>query len=109
MICVGPSVARASLLIAGLALAAPAPAAAQMRAERLDWGNLDLIVYPDSQRGVLVWGAEREQPGLKRPVREFIAFFDPDSLDPVDWATRGTQLGLAVYVGRTRLIDNARL
>jgi len=30
-------------------------------------------------------------------------------LSPVSKVTRGTQMALAVFVGKTRLIDNARL
>lgn len=40
---------------------------------------------------------------------DYLEFFDPDTLEPRTQVTRGTQLGLAVFVGRTRLIDNARL
>ena len=40
---------------------------------------------------------------------DYIAFHDPDTLEPVQRARRGTQIALAVYIGRTRLIDNARL
>lgn len=40
---------------------------------------------------------------------DYIAFFDPDTLAPRSRVTRGTHLALAVHVGRTRLIDNARL
>jgi len=40
---------------------------------------------------------------------DYIAFFDPHTLQPVKRVTRGTHLALAVRVGGTRLIDNARL
>jgi pantoate--beta-alanine ligase len=40
---------------------------------------------------------------------DYIAFFDAVNLKPVEQVTRGTQLALAVRVGKTRLIDNARL
>jgi len=40
---------------------------------------------------------------------DYIAFFEPTSLEPVTTVTRGTHLALAVYIGTTRLIDNARL
>lgn len=40
---------------------------------------------------------------------DYIEFFDPETLHPVDTATRGTQMALAVFIGKTRLIDNARL
>jgi pantoate--beta-alanine ligase len=40
---------------------------------------------------------------------DYIEFFNPDTLEPVSKITRGTQMALAVFVGRTRLIDNAEL
>jgi pantoate--beta-alanine ligase len=40
---------------------------------------------------------------------DYIEFFNPVSLEPVSNVQKGTQLALAVYVGRTRLIDNGRL
>jgi pantoate--beta-alanine ligase len=43
------------------------------------------------------------------PKVDYIEFFDPDTLLPVEKVTRGTQMALAVFVGRARLIDNARL
>jgi pantoate--beta-alanine ligase len=57
---------------------------------------------------------------LKRELRKFVEqqpdarldyveFFEPDTLVPVSKVGRGTHLALAVFVGKTRLIDNARL
>ena len=57
---------------------------------------------------------------LKSDVRFFIAiepdakldyveFFDPATLQPVSQVKRGTQIALAVFIGKTRLIDNAKL
>jgi pantoate--beta-alanine ligase len=40
---------------------------------------------------------------------DYLEFFDPRTLRPVAQVGRGTHLALAVYVGRTRLIDNGRL
>lgn len=40
---------------------------------------------------------------------DYISFFDPESLDPVDPVKAGAQLALAVKLGKTRLIDNGRL
>jgi pantoate--beta-alanine ligase len=40
---------------------------------------------------------------------DYIEFFDPQTLQPSAQVTRGTHLALAVFVGQTRLIDNARL
>ncbi len=40
---------------------------------------------------------------------DYVEFFDADNLVPVPKVTRGVHMALAVYVGKTRLIDNARL
>ena len=40
---------------------------------------------------------------------EYIEFFHPETLQPASRVERGTHLALAVFVGKTRLIDNARL
>lgn len=40
---------------------------------------------------------------------DYVDFFDPQTLEPVGEVKRGSQLALAVFFGRTRLIDNARL
>jgi pantoate--beta-alanine ligase len=40
---------------------------------------------------------------------DYVEFFEPDMLLPVSKVTRGTHMALAVFVGKTRLIDNARL
>jgi pantoate--beta-alanine ligase len=40
---------------------------------------------------------------------DYVEFFDPDTLEVRAEATRGTHMALAVFVGRTRLIDNGRL
>jgi pantoate--beta-alanine ligase len=40
---------------------------------------------------------------------DYVEFFEPDTLAPVSKVTRGTHLALAVFVGKTRLIDNASL
>ena len=40
---------------------------------------------------------------------DYVEFFEPDSLSPVSKVKRGTHMALAVFVGKTRLIDNARL
>ena len=38
---------------------------------------------------------------------DYVDFFNPATLEPVAQAQHGTQLALAVFVGKTRLIDNA--
>ena len=40
---------------------------------------------------------------------DYIEFFDPDTLQFASKTTRGTQMAFAVFVGKTRLIDNAKL
>ncbi|MGA2240658.1 MAG: pantoate--beta-alanine ligase [Verrucomicrobiota bacterium] len=40
---------------------------------------------------------------------DYVEFFEPDTLSPVLKATRGAHMALAVFVGKTRLIDNAHL
>jgi pantoate--beta-alanine ligase len=40
---------------------------------------------------------------------DYIEFFDPETLVSVSKAGRGTHMALAAFVGKTRLIDNARL
>ena len=40
---------------------------------------------------------------------DYVEFFDPKTLMPVSAVKRGTHMALAVFVGKTRLIDNARL
>jgi len=40
---------------------------------------------------------------------DYVEFFDPETLQPVPQVKRGTHMALAVFFGKTRLIDNARL
>jgi len=40
---------------------------------------------------------------------DYVEFFDPETLAPVSEVVRGTQMALAVFIGKTRLIDNAKL
>ena len=40
---------------------------------------------------------------------DYIEFFDPTTLEPAKRVTRGTHMALAVFIGKTRLIDNGRL
>jgi pantoate--beta-alanine ligase len=40
---------------------------------------------------------------------DYVEFFEPATLSPVAKVTRGTHLALAVFIGKTRLIDNGRL
>jgi len=40
---------------------------------------------------------------------DYISFYDPDTLEPQKKIRKGTQMALAVFIGKTRLIDNAKL
>jgi len=40
---------------------------------------------------------------------DYVEFFEPETLSPVSNVKRRTQIALAVFVGKTRLIDNAKL
>ena len=40
---------------------------------------------------------------------DYVDFFDPETLSPVRRVSRGTHMALAVFIGKTRLIDNGRL
>jgi len=40
---------------------------------------------------------------------DYVEFFDPETLVPVTEVSGGAQMALAVFVGKTRLIDNERL
>jgi pantoate--beta-alanine ligase len=40
---------------------------------------------------------------------DYVEFFDPATLQPATTVKRGTHMALAVYFGKTRLIDNASL
>ena len=40
---------------------------------------------------------------------DYVEFFEPETLAPVSKVTRGVHMALAVFVGKTRLIDNTRL
>ena len=60
--------------------------------------------------------ATRLKTGLKKLIEsepdarlDYAEFFQPDTLTPVSKVTRGMHLALAVFVGKTRLIDNGRL
>jgi len=40
---------------------------------------------------------------------DYVEFFEPETLSPVSKVTHGAQIALSVFIGKTRLIDNARL
>ncbi len=51
----------------------------------------------------------RRRSGAASARLDYVEFFEPDTLSPVSKVTRGTHMALAVFVGKTRLIDNAPL
>lgn len=66
-----------------------------------------------SEKGV---SSARLRQGVEALVAEcpaarldYVAFVDPDTLRPVDWVRRGNRIVLAVFVGKTRLIDNGAI
>ncbi|HEV2455074.1 MAG TPA: pantoate--beta-alanine ligase, partial [Verrucomicrobiae bacterium] len=40
---------------------------------------------------------------------DYVEFFEPETLVPMSEVSAGAQIALAVFVGKTRLIDNDRL
>jgi pantoate--beta-alanine ligase len=40
---------------------------------------------------------------------DYIEFFDTETLVPVSTVESGVHMAIAVFIGKTRLIDNARL
>lgn len=40
---------------------------------------------------------------------DYVEFFDPETLEPVPRVGRGAHMAMAVFFGKTRLIDNARM
>jgi pantoate--beta-alanine ligase len=60
--------------------------------------------------------AAKLKAGLKKLIEtepdarlDYVEFFEPVTLTPVAKVTRGTHLAMAVFIGKTRLIDNAKL
>jgi hypothetical protein len=65
---------------------------------------------PGDGRAALLRGrvGGRERPAPQAQL-DYVEFFDPETLAPVTKVARGMHVALAVFVGRTRLIDNGRL
>ena len=60
--------------------------------------------------------AARLKAGVKKLIQaepdarlDYVEFFEPDTLRPVAKVAHGTHMALAVFIGKTRLIDNAAL
>ena len=108
----------------GIRRAAPRARKAISRAQRIArkaQGHYMAAVRPlsrgarvkTSRRSIL---ASRLKKQIKRLIErqpaarvDYIEFFDSASLQRVVKVSRGTHMGLAVFVGKTRLIDNTRL
>jgi pantoate--beta-alanine ligase len=61
---------------------------------------------PAAQLRELVQQAVALRPSARL---DYVEFFDPNSLEVVTSVARGNHMALAVFVGKTRLIDNGRL
>ena len=71
------------------------------------------VAVRKSAQGIL---AARLKSDLKKFIErepdarlDYVEFFDPETLVPASQARRGSHLALAVFIGKTRLIDNAGL
>jgi pantoate--beta-alanine ligase len=78
------------------------------------WSAIQIAKAAVKKSGAV--SAEKLKANLKELIEsepaarlDYVEFFKPDTLSPVSKVTRGTQMALAVFVGKTRLIDNARL
>jgi len=82
-----------------------------------------LVLWRSTQRvRSLLRGSARTIPAgrlkaeVKRYVQrqpsarlDYVEFFDPKTFEPAPRVARGTHVAIAVFVGKTRLIDNSRL
>ena len=64
-------------------------------------GNLNCSFCGKSQKEVKKLIAGRSEARL-----DYVEFFDPETLQPIKHTHRGTHMALAVFFGKTRLIDN---
>jgi pantoate--beta-alanine ligase len=65
-----------------------------------------LKTFPASKLKAAVKKLVECEPAAKL---DYVEFFEPDTLLPASKVKRDTHMALAVFVGKTRLIDNARL
>lgn len=79
------------------------------------WESIRAVRESAGKRGARI-PAARLRDAVRRLVArqpaarlDYVEFFEPDTLRPVQRVGRGTHMALAVFVGKTRLIDNARL
>jgi len=79
------------------------------------WRSIEKInaLVRDSSRPIAAGRLKTEVRKLvkRKPAArlDYVEFFEPESLEPVGKVQRGTHMALAVFIGQTRLIDNARL
>jgi pantoate--beta-alanine ligase len=60
--------------------------------------------------------AAKQKLDLKKLIKsepdaklDYVEFFEPETLSPVSKNVSGSQIALAVFIGKTRLIDNSRI
>lgn len=79
------------------------------------WRAIEMARARTAQ-GAKPFPAPRLKAQLKRFIErepaarvDYIEFFEPETLAPASSVTSGTHMALAVFIGKTRLIDNGRL
>jgi pantoate--beta-alanine ligase len=65
-------------------------------------GGSDGVINPRQMKARLKQFIEAEPEARM----DYVEFFDPVTLEPASRLRRGTQMALAVFIGKTRLIDN---
>jgi pantoate--beta-alanine ligase len=76
------------------------------RAIKMARGTVAAKEVPASRLKVAVQKIIASAPAARL---DYVEFFNPETLSPVKQVGRGTHMALAVFVGKTRLIDNGRL
>ncbi|MDQ6630646.1 MAG: pantoate--beta-alanine ligase, partial [Verrucomicrobiota bacterium] len=74
------------------------------------------IQYAKQRVGAKAFPAELLKKDLRKLIAgqsearlDYVEFFNPETLQPVEKVKSGAQIALAVFIGKTRLIDNAKL
>jgi len=75
-----------------------------MRATKVAVKKIKLFSAAVLKRDVKKWIETEPDARL-----DYVEFFDPETLVPITEVSPGTHMALAVFVGKTRLIDNAKL
>jgi pantoate--beta-alanine ligase len=79
------------------------------------WRSIEKIhaTLRDSSRPIPIGRLRTEVKRLveREPAArlDYVEFFDPNTLEPVATVVHGAHVALAVFIGKTRLIDNSRL